>query len=293
MIVSDKVERLKQAGFTSEEIGLLTKMEQGDTNNKKGHFYEKCFTVFQVLKFTNQKNIENSTVLISNDESSFVDDLQVEYLHNNQKYKDNFQLKNSPTTGKWSESLEEKFNLQKKYNDVLHQDKQNTSYLICSDKDTIESNYGKVTPNCVNQFYPYHPTFLEMLGDDETQLKDFLEEVCPDKTQYDTALRLLSLPINSEKFNISLDKWWEMVKKESKPNIFRLENWSFPDAFKQCCEKYGFTIQVDTISFRGFDYTITDNLVQRIHSEPCENWNRINTPDKLFKKIMELSTIVG
>lgn len=288
----DILTRLRQSGFTPEEEKLLMDMARGDNNNKKGRFYEECFTIFQVLKFTTQKDIANSDIFISNNEESYVDDLQIVYKHDNQECKRNFQLKNSPTTGKWNQDLQKIFDLQKKYNDAIHPNKQSVSYLICSDKDIIKLNSKKNITNCVSEFYPYHSTISEMLKDDETQLTKLLKEVCPDKTQHDTAMRLLLLPTNnSEEFNYPLDKWWDIVKESSKPNIFSLTSWSFPESFKECCERYNFCIQADIIYFNGLQFTITENLVQKIQSESCQIWHNINTQHNLLCKIMELSTI--
>ena len=107
----DILTRLRQSGFTPEEEKLLMDMARGDNNNKKGRFYEECFTIFQVLKFTTQKDIANSDIFISNNEESYVDDLQIVYKHDNQECKRNFQLKNSPTTGKWNQDLQKIFDL--------------------------------------------------------------------------------------------------------------------------------------------------------------------------------------
>lgn len=294
MSTSDKLEHLKKAGFTSEEIELLKKMEQGDVNNKKGRFYEECFTILQVLEFTNKQDIENSDVQILNNELSYVDDLQIIYQHNNQKYKDNFQLKNSPTTGKWNKKLEKTFNLQKKYDNVFHQDKHNTLYLICSDKDTINFNNSKDVSDIISQFYPYHDTPFEMLQDEETKLRQLLQKICPDKTQHETAFRLLKSTINNgEQLNISLDKLWEQVLEASKPNLFALKKWFFSDAFRECCKQNDFQIGSDTLSFREWNCTVTEDLVSKINNVVPECWQKITTSKALFDKLKELSTITG
>ena len=129
------IEKLKQAGFSSERLKRLQNMQRGDENNKKGAFYERMFTFYRILQETeNLLNAEqspiNSDILFSNAELAFVDDLCITFSEKKERY----QLKNSPTAGK-ADKLHEVFDDQKRMDECLQQPAQ--SFLVCSDEKPL------------------------------------------------------------------------------------------------------------------------------------------------------------
>ena len=162
--------------LTPEEINELNNMQRGDSSNKKGALYEKNFTIYQMLRYTQQvlksgqKLQDQDNIIFSNCERAAVDDLCI--LSNGKRY--NYQLKDSKTSGRWNQDLSRKFQIQTKLDNKLHQCNEFLHTLVCSCKDIVARNQIEMqreNETYQSMYYPNHPTPLGMLEDEETECK--------------------------------------------------------------------------------------------------------------------------
>lgn len=301
--MTDYSSYLKNAGLTPDEIKKVENMRTGDKNNKKGSFYEKSFTIYQMLKYTNQaledkKNIlEQNHIIFSNCNIATVDDLCISLESENKHF--NYQLKNSPTTGRWNRELEKNFQIQKKLDAFYKKDSYQT--LVCSDKGTVEHNKQEMNQadgfNSI--YYPSHGTRAEMLNDEETELKSLLKVVCLDATQYETALRLIdAVQGESMDFKKTLGDWWKHVIESGKPNIFlfysddELKKQIRDDVIKHL-ESKKFILNDGAIVYKQqFSIVITDSFLKRLKEESISRKVlACGTSRELLGLLQELSTV--
>ncbi len=259
--------------LTPEEIDELDNMQRGDSSNKKGALYEKNFTIYQMLRYTQQvlesgqKLQDQDNIIFSNCERAAVDDLCI--LSNSKRY--NYQLKDSKTAGRWNQDLSRKFQIQTKLDSDLHQCNRFLHTLVCSFKDIAARNQidmQRENEAYQSMYYPNHPTPLSMLEDEETELKQLLGVICCDERQYETALRCIgSAQGQSLNFRKSLSEWWNDVLESSKPNLFFVRKDDIPINVSDFIRGKGFFVQSDSIGYNGFSITLSEELITKLQQK--------------------------
>ena len=259
--------------LTPEEINELNNMQRGDSSNKKGALYEKNFTIYQMLRYTQQvlksgqKLQDQDNIIFSNCERAAVDDLCI--LSNGKRY--NYQLKDSKTSGRWNQDLSRKFQIQTKLDNKLHQCNEFLHTLVCSCKDIVARNQIEMqreNETYQSMYYPNHPTPLGMLEDEETELRQLLGLICHDKRQYETALRCIgSVQGQSVDFKKSLNAWWNDVLESSKPNLFFVSKDDIPSDVIDFIRGKGFSVQSGSIGYDGLSITLSEDLITKLQQK--------------------------
>lgn len=258
--------------LTPEETALLDRMQTGGRSNRKGAQYEKFFAIHQFLHHTRSllrlgSNIQQMQELIfSNCERAAVDDLCVISLVNNSRQ--SYQLKDSSTTGKWKHDLRERFELQTKIDSQIHRCNSFWHTLVCSNEAVADRNHSQMQREDARYhslYYPSHTTAAEMLNDDQTRLREFLRPVCPDVKQHHTALAYIgAVYTENTDFRKSLGDWWSAVIKLARPNIFFISQADIPPEISTLLRKYNFSVSSDSISYHGFSFTLTAELLANL-----------------------------
>lgn len=272
--------KLAENGFSEREIRSIANMKQGDENNKKGNFYEKSFIIYQMLQQTKDsidtgkhlKDLKDENdIVFSNDEIATVDDLCIRFHRENKRY--NYQLKNSPTTGKWNDRLADQFALQDKLDQKIHQVTSSTHTLVCSDKEVANSNdccfQSRYDGKYQSLYFPSYETLFELLKDENIQIKELLSTVCPDSSQHETALRMIgSIQQESVHFKKSLGEWWTCVLESSKPSLFSISSSDIGQINPKIIEhlqKNNFCINAAAFVYKNsFSITLTTDFLEKL-----------------------------
>lgn len=255
-------------GLPIEAFNMLRNMQKGDNNNKKGHIYELMFGAYLILLKSSHISKENwKNLRLSNCEKAFVDDWNI--IYDNQR--ENYQLRNSKNqAGKFNLELKNKFEWQTIIDEKINQC-QSSNFLVCSNQNNNQYNSKYVKDNLIRntkcQFFPYYPTWLELLNDESTQIREFLLNFCRDASQHETALRFIWSELSSSIYPKTLEELWNNVLQFAKPNIFSLSLIKLPIIFMQHCEKLGFELSGEYLTYRGLSFLITDKIKDEIKQE--------------------------
>lgn len=273
--------------LTSDEVDLLDRIQRGGRSNRKGSQYEKFFAIYQFLYHT-QSLQQREEIIFSNCEVAAVDDLCIISMVDGSR--ENYQLKDSPTTGKWSNDLRERFELQTKIDSQVHRCTSFWHTLVCSNEAVADRNHSqmqKEDTRYYSLYYPSHTTAAEMLNDDRTRLREFLRPVCPDVRQHATALACIgAVYTENTDFRKSLGDWWDAVIELSRPNIFFINQADIPSGIRALLYKNKFSITSDSISWGGLSFTLTTELLENLRNPEVQAKLYRCTSDKELVKIL-------
>lgn len=285
--------RLLRAGVPDEALTTLKHMATGGTNNRKGGFYEQMFALCCFLDESGKAASQNSDpltcgVTLSNAATQYVDDLVV--MNPATFEKENYQLKNSSTTGRVTQKLRDKFMWQAGVDAEFFPNYSATSYLVCSDAPTVAYNTGQ---NFNSLHLPYYPNATDYptkpQGDFASAWQTFWN-FCPDPNQHITALRLLTSGISgSQDLHITVGDWWEFVLDCAKPNIFTIpgspRTLQIPPGVTLKLANLGFTVSRGVIDYVGMEFSITEELVSHLSALPESVVAEIETPAQMLEHL--------
>lgn len=278
--------------FVEDNLGIkalhqLKNMQKGDKSNKKGHVYEKHFTIYKLVCLTlhikqnfPKDNIKNilKNIRISNSDYAYVDDLCIQYLTENKKL--NYQLKNSSQTGKWNQDLQQQFQNQAKLDLCYHKTTKTEQILVCSNEQLTEKNNKSISLlgdkyTFRSEFFPYLSKIDEIIMQNPLEFKTKLEKLClTPGSNLSTALeKLNSILQKDEDFNYDLCTIWEEAIAGLRPNIFSVfldePEGHFPDWFTDACEHFSVKIKCTTTSYSlsaaGFDIHLNNHFFEKIN----------------------------
>lgn len=228
--------------FVTQKLGVdayttLENMSRGGNNNAKGSTYESYFTAFKVLELSLEG--PNCSWILHRQMHGYVDD--VVFLSPG-IIKRNYQLKDSPTTGKWTKG--NKFGLHFGRQAVLdrehHKINVSTQHLVVSDSKVAADNKIKLEGLGRNDFFCEHfPSSVNsfQLITSCAEVREVIEGHCVDKNlgNLDVVFKLILGVIAADTKAQTVSCIVNMARKNSRPNLFRQDppEASYLENFKQ------------------------------------------------------------
>lgn len=224
-----------QREYGQEEAKKLKNIEKGGANNEKGSKYERYCAVSKIVE---EAAVGRLNSLVANQATAFVDDLTViilDELNENTTgevsiaKKTNYQIKNSSTTGQWSDEHMLRFIQQEGIDRNYFKAKESKQIMLVSDIDSFK--YGKEkqvrnNPNAKSRFgyeyLSYNGKTSEFIALNSL-FRGHLEKIC-DRTELDWIDGAFSMLLGSwESFSysgyVSISEIIDHAKEFGKPDL--------------------------------------------------------------------------
>jgi hypothetical protein len=286
-------------GLTPAQVKRIKNMRRGEENNSKGQVYETHFAVFRLLQLTAMllTNVQEQDVLaallksgefdkihLSNHVLGAVNDLTIQKYDNNGLHKSNYQLKDSPNKGKLNQDFIELFNIQTIIDQNQYHAQTCVHIIVCSDKETVDKNMSNSGINhpkgTMTIFFPSFSSMNARILEQE-EFRNLLACVCSDASNYDAAARMIAVPFSQGDFAKTLRELWDDILSNTNPKIFaRYTSVQLQPFFVDQCQKIGFSVSHNHITYAGFSVAIPDDLHMKLKDRDIAT---LDTPEKIFQ----------
>lgn len=289
-----------EASMGPDAAQKLRRIKTGGHSNQRGHQYEEFFAVAAIIKIA---ATEPSTELFFVDAQpdAFIDDLRVRDLTKNSFR--NYQLKDSPTTSKWSEEFETRCRDQLQIDHDHHQVSSSKQIIVCSHPNIVAAEARKIPEDlkhdCSYEHFPSHESLYGLLSNHQ-ELRDNVYRICgkplctSDLSLVDQAFKLV-LAAWTEASGLSVSKIMDDARGLANPKIFAdslvtssaeedLPNW-----LASACSEWDIEISIEPNSYKLVIGGFTANLAKDVRKPRESELESIKSKLDLVELLLRLS----